>query len=85
MRHTTLIEISSVNQLRRGTRAFRCTTTGCVYTSHASGNVRRANVIDYESDLLQTPYVLNRNEKIMNEQDRLNKIYYYSGLYVFNN
>ena len=55
-----LIEISTPQQLKNGTRMFKCTRTGAHYGSYASGYVRRKVSNGQRSGML---YQLNKTFK----------------------
>jgi hypothetical protein len=88
--NSSLVEITSPQQQKNGTRMFKCTRTGSIYGSYASGYVRRKENEDrmfyqLNKKIFSTSnrisysgksFLVNtvKREMIMLEEDRLNLI-----------
>jgi len=82
---STLMNITTPDQERRGNRAFECSSTGCVYISYKSGYIRRHM---FNSKGKYTNYQLNRMNKfgkrvmINNESLRLIELQRFANIYA---
>lgn len=76
--NTRLIDITTPLQSKRGNRSFICEKTGCIYTSYASGAIRRSKVYDTQYTAVisenNTRTVFNRPKHSFNRLSyRLNR------------
>ena len=79
--NSNLIEITTPLQTKNGTRMFKCTRTGAIYGSYASGYVRRKTNPDsrfYQLNKTFKPFPDNSNyikrERLITESSRLDLI-----------
>ena len=91
--NTRLIDITTPLQSKRGNRSFICEKTGCIYTSYASGAIRRSKVYDTQyTTNSKTPtvrhsfnrlsYRLNRNVNIKSALHRHEEMLYFADLHA---
>ena len=65
-----LIEITTNRQKKNGTRMFKCTRTGALYGSYASGAVRRTPL--HFGSGYKTPTRLNKRNVTVLRKDKFN-------------
>jgi hypothetical protein len=65
-----LIEITTPRQAKNGTRAWKCSRTGALYGSYASGSVRRTP-LDFQFGY-KTPTRLNKRNVTVLHKDKFN-------------
>jgi len=93
LNHTRLFDITTPLQASRGNKAFICQKTGCIYTSYASGAVRRSKVYDKQylkngsSNVIKHlfnrySYQLNKHFMTKNENTRYKMVLHYADLHA---